>query len=294
MLQTDTAAAIGAPTAATAGTASAVTLQTPFAATTDLYRGMPITLSGNPATARTALAIAYTSARVATLSRDFSPVLDTNTQALIPINQRLTLSDTEADWPSLTAYFYFAGQLMIGVGCQVANPRITLVAGQPGFIEYDIVGRLAANPVEAALPAGASAVQRPTPPRWDAGECVFNRAVVRGSRAVFGLGTQVSLPAAPEESGGFDLGQIVGRVPTADLSLYANSTSSPVRTGVMTAGSNVYFSAILGASAANRIGILFSPGRITRMTLGSEQRLDVDQITLEAALPNYSFLVTSW
>jgi hypothetical protein len=86
MAVTNTAAAIGAPTAATAGTATTATLQAPFAATGDLYRGMPIVLSGNPATARTTLITDYTVGRVATFARTFSPVLSTSTLAQIPIN----------------------------------------------------------------------------------------------------------------------------------------------------------------------------------------------------------------
>jgi hypothetical protein len=72
-VETLAAAAIGAPTAATAGTANTATLATPFAATAQLYRGMPISLTGNPVAGAISLITDYTVGRVARLPQDFSP-----------------------------------------------------------------------------------------------------------------------------------------------------------------------------------------------------------------------------
>ena len=49
MIETTTAAAVGAPTAATAGTTSTITLGVPFGTTAQQYRGMPLLLSGDRA-----------------------------------------------------------------------------------------------------------------------------------------------------------------------------------------------------------------------------------------------------
>lgn len=294
MAVTNTAAAIGAPTAATAGTATTATLAAPFAATADLYRGMPITLSGNPAVPRTTLITDYTVGRVATFARSFNPVLSTATLAIIPINNLLRLTDDEANFVRLTAYAYQAGRLAIGVGCVAVNPRIRLTAAGMGMLEFDLMGVLAGVPAEAALPAGASAVVRPTPPTWRDGECQLGRALVRGADAVFGLGSAAMLPPNPENPNGFDIAELMSRNPTAEVTCYANSTASPGRETAMRDGTSSLFSAILGTSAGNRIGLLYSPGRITSIQAGERDGADVETYRMEPALAGGSLMISAF
>lgn len=294
MAVTNTAAAIGAPTAATAGTATGATLAAPFAATADLYRGMPIVLSGNPSVPRTTLITDYTVGRVATFARTFSPVLNTSTLAQIPINNLLRLTDTETDFARLTVYAYQAGRLFIGVGCVAVNPRIRLSAAGMGMLEFDLMGVSAGVPAEVALPAGASAVVRPTPPTWRDGECQLGRALVRGAEAVFGLGAGAMLPPNPEAANGFDVAELMTRNPVAEVTCYANSTASPGRETAMRNGDASLFSAILGTVAGNRIGLLFSPGRITNITAGEREGADVETYRLEPVLAGGSLMVSAF
>lgn len=294
MAVTATAVAVGAPTAATAGTATTATLATPFAATDDLYRGMPILLSGNPATPRPALITDYTATRVATLSRTFSPVLSTATLAQIPVHNLLRLTDNEANFVRLTAYAYQAGRLAIGVGCIAVAPRIRLTAAGMAMLEFDLMGTLAAVPAEAALPAGASAVSRPTPPIWRNGECQLGRAPVNGAEATFALGSTGILPPNPENPNGFDVAELMGRSPTAEVSCYANSTASPTRETLMRDGGNTLFSAIIGTTPGNRIGLLFSPGRITSIRAGEREGADIETYRLEPVLAGGSLMISSF
>ncbi|UXQ89113.1 hypothetical protein [Synechococcus phage MinM1] len=294
MAVTNTATAIGAPTAATAGTATTATLATPFAATGDLYRGMPITLSGNPATARTTLITDYTVGRVATFARTFSAVLTTSTLAQIPINNLLRLTDDETNFVRLTAYAYEAGRLFIGLGCVAVNPRIRLTAAGMGMLEFDLMGVSAGVPAETTLPAGAAAVSRPTPPTWRDGECQLGRALVRGAEAVVGLGAAAMLPANPENANGFDVAELMTRNPTAEVTCYANSTASPGRETAMRNGTDTVFSAIIGTAAGNRIGLLFSPGRITNITSAEREGADVETYRLEPALAGGSVMISAF
>ena len=84
--ETLTGSAIGAPTAAASGTTSTATLASPFAATAELYRGMPITLSGNPATPVTVGVVDYTVGRVMKPDYVFGTSLSSSTLAQIPPN----------------------------------------------------------------------------------------------------------------------------------------------------------------------------------------------------------------
>jgi hypothetical protein len=294
MAVTATASAIGAPTAATAGSGTTATLAAPFAATEGLYRGMPITLSGNPAIPRTTLITDYTAARVATLARTFSPILSTATLAQIPVNNLLRLTDVETNFVRLTAYAYQAGRLFIGLGCVAINPRIRLTAADMAMLEFDLMGVLAGVPAEVALPAGASAVSRPTPPIWRDGECQLGRATVRGAEAVFGLGSAGILPANPENASGFDVAELMSRNPSAEVTCYANSTASPVRETLMRDGSDSLFSAIIGTQAGNRLGLLFSPGRITRIGASERDGADVETYRFEPVLAGGSLMVSSF
>jgi hypothetical protein len=294
MAVTNTAAAVGAPTAATAGAATTATLAAPFAATADLYRGMPITLSGNPTVARTTLITDYTVGRVATFARTFSPVLNTSTLAVIPINNLLRLTDDEANFARLTVYAYEAGRLFIGLGCIAVNPRIRLSAAGMGMVEFDLMGVLAGVAAETALPAGASSVVRPTPPTWRDGECQLGRALVRGADAVFGLGAGGILPPNPEAANGFDVAELMVRNPQAEVTCYANSTASPTRETAMRNGADTVFSAILGTVAGNRIGLLFSPGRITNIQSGEREGADVETYRMEPALAGGSLMISAF
>lgn len=291
MVQTDTASAIGAPTNATAGSAVTATLQTPFAATADLYFGMPITLAGNPSTARTVLITQYTAGRVARLSRTFSPVLDTSTTAIIPINNLLELSDTVSDWPRLTVYAYQAGQLMIGTGCVVTAPAIRLTNGGIGFLECNIMGRLAQAPTETSLPAGAATVSRTQPPQWRAGECQLGlssttRATLYAYDAVFRLGTSAIATPDPEDTQGFGLAEVMARATSLEVSFLTNSTTAPTRLSTMTGNTGtVMFSAILGSTAGNRLGFLANDFMLQSIVQGQRDGADTETITAVPTTP---------
>jgi len=295
MVQTDTGSAVGAPTAATAGTTTTATLASPFAATADLYRGMPVNLSGNPATARFTMITDYTVGRLATFARTFGSTLNTSTLAQIPINNLLELSDVDTDWPRLTVYAYQAGQLYIGTGCIALAPRISLSAGGPGAVEFDLIGVLAAaSPAETALPSGAALVSRPTPPIWRDGECQLGRATVRAASASFALGSSGILPPNPENANGFDIAELMARNPTCDVALMANSTAAPGRVTALRNGTDTLFSAMLGTTAGNRIGLLFHPARIVSIRNGQQDGADVEQISMVAALPGVAVSIAAF
>jgi hypothetical protein len=297
MVQVDTGAVVGAPTLATNGTGITVTCQAPFAATANLYVGNPVELSGNPVTPRMTLVTAYTVGRLMTMARTFSPPLSTSTLVQIPVHNMLRLTDTETDWKRLTAYAYQAGQLYIGTGCIAANPRIVLVAADMAYIEFDLMGVLAAaSPAEVALPTGAAAAgaTRPSPPTWINGECQLGRATVRAAEAAFSLGSQGMLPPAPESANGFDPAELMARNLNLDLTLMANSTAAPGRIAAMKANTNTLFSAILGSTPGNRIGLLYSPAAYLSVRNGEREGADVEIISFEPGQAGNSLFISAF
>lgn len=296
MLETATAVAVGAPTAATAGTATTVTLAAPFAGTADLYAGMAITLSGNPAVARTTMITDYSVARLATLGRTFDAPLSTATMATIPANNRYSLTDAESDWKRLTAYFYYAGQLLRAVDCHLSNPVLELTPGQPAMLSGTLIGVLVANAAEQALPVGAAtaAASRQTPPIWIGGEAQLGRSLLRCASLSVALGTSVVLPENPENANGFDAAQIVGRAVSANLVAYANSTTSPTRFAAYRAGARTNLSVVLGSVAGNRFGMVLPLLAIAGNQPGDRNGLATDALTLVNAKPGAGLFITSF
>ena len=98
--------AIGAPTAAASGTTTDLTLATPFAATAQLYRGVPLLLSGDRSLV-TGI-IDYNAARVATLGESMATPGAVATLAQILTNVLSPTSD-EAIYHTATLYFYADG-----------------------------------------------------------------------------------------------------------------------------------------------------------------------------------------
>lgn len=294
--ETATAAAIGVPTAATAGTTTSATLASAFAATADLYAGMPITLSGNPSAARTTMITDYTVGRVATFGRTFDPTLGVSTLAQIPVNNRYSLSDVEADWKRLTAYFFHAGQLYRAVDGHLSNPVLELTPGQPVMLSGTLVAVMVADPAEQAMPAGAAAAAagRLTPPIWIGGEAQLGRSLLRCASLSVALGTSVVLPENPENANGFDSAQIVGRAVSASLAAYANSTTSPTRFAAYRSGARTNLSCIIGATPGNRFGLVLPLVAITDNQPGDRNGLATDALTLVNAKPGAGFHFASF
>jgi hypothetical protein len=103
----NTNTAIGAPTAAASGTTTDLTLATPFAATAQLYRGVPLLLSGDHSLVRGI--IDYNAARVATLGESMATPGAVATLAQILTNVLYSPTSDEAIHHTATLYFYAAG-----------------------------------------------------------------------------------------------------------------------------------------------------------------------------------------
>jgi hypothetical protein len=105
--ETITAVAVGAPTAAAAGTTGSLTLATPFVATAQAYRGMPLLLTGDRIL--TTGITDYTTGRVATLGETMATAGSVSTLAQVPVNVLYGPTSDEAVYKTATIYFFADG-----------------------------------------------------------------------------------------------------------------------------------------------------------------------------------------
>jgi hypothetical protein len=250
--QTLTATAVGAPTAATAGTATTATLATPFAATAELYRGMPITLSGNPATPVTTTVLDYTVGRLATVGYTFSPVLSTSTLALVPANVLYSPTSAPANMKSATVYCYMDGILWKVLGC-VGNWAVDLTTGGTGTIKFTMTGVYSA-PTATATPTNI-VFDATQPPIFRSDVCRLNGALSRSSRVTFDSGNTLYEPENPEASEGFDPSVITVRDSKGTMDPLMNSVDTVARMAAFKAGTPQSANIVLGTVAGNMIGI---------------------------------------
>jgi hypothetical protein len=277
-VETETAAAIGAPTAlpASGHTTTAVTLETPFAATAQLYRGMPLVLSGD--VAETTAIVDYTVGRVASLGSTLSAVPDADTSALIPINWRYHPTSDQDLYKTVTIYFFADGIRWIFTGC-VGTWSLELTTGEIGYLSFQMRGSLLSE-TTAAVPAGWSSVVRPTPPTFVSGRAQFRRtkAQLRSLRLDAGVG--VTLPDDPEQIEGIGPAVPIERAGTGTLDPLMNTTTQVALFNAIRAGENVPFMAIIGSTAGNRFLAMSPAARVQRRGLGNREGLMSNEITV--------------
>ncbi|MCW2390971.1 hypothetical protein [Sphingobium sp. B11D3A] len=243
-----------AAAALTAGSATSATLGTGFATTAQLYRGMPLVLSGGPGDGRTTLIADYTSGKVATLVDTFDTPLTTTTQAAIPPNWTYagtSPADAAArltDHPSGTLYLYEDGVLLKFVGCRGIVQEWGGDTAKPGFITVKLMGVFAGR-TDAAVPVVSVAahaapmlvqgVNQPNP------AFLMNRKGLPIDRWSINLQAEQESPGDPNTNYGFGpsiLGKRAGRLecdPKATLvatrDILAEVQNSAVYNGVIRA-----------------------------------------------------------
>ncbi|XKH37561.1 hypothetical protein ACIU1J_19615 [Azospirillum doebereinerae] len=112
-----TAAAVPvAPEAATAGTASSLTLGAGASGTAQAYRGMPLLLTGNPVAGATSFVADYTAGKLATLTDLFGTALSVGTSYQVPVN--VLYKPASVSIPSLTFHLFMDGLKYIVAGCR--------------------------------------------------------------------------------------------------------------------------------------------------------------------------------
>ena len=280
--ETVNAAAVGAPTAATAGSATTVTLGAIFGTTAQQYRGFPLLITGTPANALSFITD-YTAGRVATLADTFAPPLAATALCQIPPCVVYSPTSDEALFRTATVYLYEDGLRHRLVGC-VGSWRLELEAGRPGALIFSLRGQVLDAYQAAPLPAAWNTIARQPLPLWLAGKCQFNRATARTDAFRFDAGVALQDIENPEAVQGYDPPIMSARAARGDLAPYATTTHSPGRFAALVGASSVPFASSLGSLAGNRIGFCMPSNRIASMDRTKRGELGADQITIRPDL----------
>ena len=277
MAETVTAAAIGAPTAPSAGTTTSLTLGAPFAATAQLYRGMPILLSGD----RTVVTgiTDYTVGKLASLGETLSPTGGAGTLTQIPISVRYAPTSDEAVYKTATIYFYADGFQWIFTGC-VGTWSLELTSAGMGFLTFQMQGQMLSH-VQAAMVTGWNTAIRATPPRWVSGRSQLNRGVARCRRLMFDFGVGVVIPDNPEAPEGYDPAVPVDRDSRGSIDPLMDTTTGIALWNAFRTGQAMPLMAVIGETAGNRFVVVAPAVKAVGMRPGEREGLGQNDIAFQ-------------
>jgi hypothetical protein len=273
-----TAAAIGAPTAATAGTTTTVTAATPFGTTAQQYRGMPLIVTG--IAAGTTGIVDYTAARVITTGDTAGTAYTIGSLLQIPINVLYSPTSDESVYKTATIYFYADGLLWTFTGA-LGTPSLELTTGGIGFVSFEMRAQFASKSA-TAVPAGAAAVLRPTPPRFVGGKCQLNKALAQVRTLTINAGVNVILPDDPESAEGYGAALPIERDVAGNLDPYMNTTNSVALFNAFRAGTPMSLMAIIGSTAGNRFVAIVPNAKAIGMDPGARDGLGQHGVSFQA------------
>lgn len=258
--QTLTAAAIGVPTAITAGTASQVTLPAAFSGANEAYRGMPLLLTGTVPTGfggQSTILDFNSTSKIALLTDTASGAFTTSALAQIPPNALYTPGSSSI--PSNTFYAYLDGLLIKMFGAR-GTFKISLPSEGPMKASFTFTG----------LFGGESDSSNPSPtydvalkPIWkNAGGLVggpgaftINAVAIGVKTFNFDNGNTLVLPDDPNSNEGFDGGQITMRDLTCDVDPYQTTIATRDIMTDLRAGTARPIHVRLGATTGNRVSL---------------------------------------
>ena len=273
-----TAAAIGAPTAATAGTTTTVTAATPFGTTAQQYRGMPLIVTG--IAAGTTGIVDYTAARVITTGDTAGTAYTIGSLLQIPINVLYSPTSDESVYKTATIYFYADGLLWTFTGA-LGTPSLELTTGGIGFISFEMRAQFASKSA-TAVPAGAAAVLRPTPPRFVGGKCQLNKALAQVRTLTINAGVNVILPDDPESAEGYGAALPIERDVAGNLDPYMNTTNSVALFNAFRTGTPMSLMAIIGSTPGNRFVAIVPNAKAIGMDPGARDGLGQHGVSFQA------------
>jgi hypothetical protein len=250
--------------ALTAGTTTSATLGTGFTGTAQLYRGMPLVLTGSPGAGQIPLITDYTAGKVATLSDLFGTPLSTGTSAAMPANWTYagtTPYDSASrltDHPCATVGYYEDGNLL-----QWNDVRgIVDFEGNtaaPGFGVVRMSGTYAGE-TAVAVPTNAVVANHSAPiltkGAGTPSAALINRVELPISRWSLRNGGDIENVDDPNTPYGFGPGQITGRAPVFGADPLKTLVSTRDAIAEIGAASNYPIVLRFGQTAGNRLAIL--------------------------------------
>lgn len=253
-----TAAPIGAPTAATAGTSNTVTVPgATFVGGVDAYKGMVAQLTGNPVGPVFSAITAFSNAQVMTLAETFAPILSNATLVKIPANVLYSRISTAIGSLTLNVYKDDLHHLVVG---SRGNVDYAFEAGKGIKLSFTFQGICQMPRDDSANPNVVSpdAAQAKLVWRNDANNGSFTFA---GSRiGVMGLnlksGNTLDNAPNPNQPSGFDVADILDRNVSGDFNPRATSIATRDILAIKRAGTLFTLNAIARRGAGNSVSLM--------------------------------------
>lgn len=209
--------------ALTAGTTTSGTLGTGFGTTAQMYRGMPLLLSGGSSGGRTVFVTDYSAAKVATLTDTFGVALSTSVSAaLLPNWTYAGTSPKDAsarltDHPSGTLYLDEDGVLHKWFGCRGRLSEWGGNTARPGYMTFQMTG-IYGGRTDSAMPSNIVVPQQGAPVLAMGASGVnpamlVNRKGLPISQWSINEAAELENPDDPNTAYGFGAGAIGERMP---------------------------------------------------------------------------------
>lgn len=291
---TTTAATIGAPTAATAGTTTTVTAQAPFVATAQIYRGMPLAVTGDQVFISGIMD--YSAGRQITLGETRGSALTVSSLLQIPIHVLYSPTSDESVYKTVTLYLYRDGVLWTFVGCS-GTVSLELTTAGLGFLVFElraVFGAKSTTAVPAGAATAASARALITPPRLVGGKIQLNRANAQVKTLTINNGVNVTLPDDPEGQDGYGPSVPVERDVAGSLNPYINTTTTQTLFTNFRNGTAMPLMGLLGSTAGNRFLFTCPAIRAVAMDPGERGGLAEHGINFQADGADCAFYVCAF
>lgn len=279
-----------AAAAATAGTATSLTLPAAFPAVSRAVLGMMLMITAGQGAGAQPAVIEYTAGRVATLADSFTPALDATTMVSLPANwtyAQTSPSDAAArltDQPSGTVYIYEDGRLL----------KFTAVRGtlsldgknaRPGYATFNGTG-IFAGATDVAIPANIAIAGHSAPVLVQgtgvSNAASMNRKPINLSTWSLDAGSQIENVDDPNTAYGFNAGQIVDRQPMLKVDPLATLVAN--RNTIADIGNGVTMPAVLrhgGSQQGNRWALVVPLAQPAQVDNGTRGKLKSEEITLQ-------------
>jgi len=296
--ETVTAAAVGAPTAAASGTTTTVTAATPFAATADLYVGMPLIVTG-VAPGTTGI-MAYTAARVISTGDTASTAYTTGSTLQVPINVRYGPTSDESVHKTATCYFYADGVRWTFTGA-MGSVSLEMTSAGLAFLTFELRAQFGVKSI-TALPAtgaagaltAANARVLVVTPRWVAGKSQINLSLAQVATLSINTGVNIMLPDDPESAEGYGPAVAIERDISGSIDPYMNTSNSVALMTAFRAGTAMPLMAIIGSTAGNRFLVTVPRAKAIAMDPTNRDGLAAHGLNFKAEGADNAFYLTQF
>ncbi|MCC7282775.1 MAG: hypothetical protein IT556_10355, partial [Acetobacteraceae bacterium] len=175
----------------------------------------------------------------------------------------------------------------------VGTATLELTTGGMGFITFELRAQFASK-ATAAVPSGAIAVIRPTPPRFVAGRSQFNRQVARLKTLTINVGVNVVLPDNPESAEGYDAAVPIERDVAGSLDPYMETTNSVSLFSNFRTGTAMPLMAVIGSTAGNRFVAILPNAKAVAMDPSARDGLGQHGISFQADGADSAFFLAQF